>query len=957
MKRLSPSLALTLLLAALPALGQPVDLGPGVSGYTRFLVYPHLQKGFQALREAQQTLAYEEFEQALKLAPDSAVIAGYLVEAYRHFGDHDKARQLLQRQLARHPDDPRLRQALASLGPAAPTRPPAPQVTAGGAGDRAAELAAAPAPAPAPAPAVEAAPPRARAAATPDAASADARQTSRRDRASSAGGRPPSRSAPATTRLAALAPPAMPPANQAPQHGARAAYALADAAYKASATGDFAAAARDARQALQLQPDNADYRRLLAYALLETGAYADVEALAGERSSSDPAMVALADQARRQRAYVEFEAASRSLAAGDVDGAVTQAARGAQLAPATLAQQVQWLGALAAAQRWSALDDAASQVLQRPGMDDADIRLLRAHARQRLGRLDDANADYDRALALSSDPDTRSRNARLIVADAALAAGQTVRAEQLLAALSGPADAAVDARLRQASAGARRTLLPSPTVVPALATPRVVCVGSAHTPYCELWPGDAPADPGAVHADAALRAYAARSYAVAATQARSAVEQSPANRRYQLLLVRALLAADQPQQALERANEFLSHGEPEPELLALRSALHRQLEHPQAAAADARAALADPRLSVSSQIDLLLPSDPAQARAVFAAAQHSPMMGELSDTDAAYLAVRVGDDASAAQAFDRAAQHGQLPDHALLDAGYVAGRLGRSQVAVDYFKRAIDTAEAGRLALTPQRLFETRREVADRTRTWGAILSLGYRGVSPGGQMAGTPTTLGDSLQAGMELYWRPAGYRDGSYYELYGGGFQTPWAKGAAPSGGPTTQAMLGARVKPLSSLNLVLAIERRLKVGRLSSNDWLLRAGYSYTHGTDLRIDADSWFTVQVYAEAGRFLRAHRSYATFEANLGRSIRLNDIDAQLVLFPHLVLAADHDSKLAPGQRSASGAGIGVAARCWFNQDRYQAPRSYLDVSLQYRARLGGDARGKGVFLRATLNF
>ena len=118
----------------------------------------------------------------------------------------------------------------------------------------------------------------------------------------------------------------MPPANQAPQHGARAAYALADAAYKASATGDFAAAARDARQALQLQPDNADYRRLLAYALLETGAYADVEALAGERSSSDPAMVALADQARRQRAYVEFEAATlRGSTAGRIGGIVVSA--------------------------------------------------------------------------------------------------------------------------------------------------------------------------------------------------------------------------------------------------------------------------------------------------------------------------------------------------------------------------------------------------------------------------------------------------------------------------------------------------------------------------------------------------------------------------------------------------------------------------------------------------------
>ena len=110
-------------------------------------------------------------------------------------------------------------------------------------------------------------------------------------------------------------------------------------------------------------------------------------------------------------------------------------------------------------------------------------------------------------------------------------------------------------------------------------------------------------------------------------------------------------------------------------------------------------------------------------------------------------------------------------------------------------------------------------------------------------------------------------------------------------------------------------------------------------------------------MYAEAGRFLRAHRGYATFEADVGRSIRLKDIDARLVLFPHLVLAADHDSKLASGQRTASGAGVGLAARYWFNENRHQAPRSYVDVSLQYRARLGGGTRGKGVFLRITFNY
>ena len=954
MKRLSPTLALTLLLVAGPVLGQPIDLGPGVSGYTRFLVYPHLQKGFDALRDADQARAYDEFRQALRLAPDSAVIAGYLVEAYRQFGDTDKARQLLRQQIAKHPGDAALRRALANLEAVATPRTKAPQAQASAqATDPGSASGTMPgadqAGAVAPAPETPAQRALAQQGAGPSRAPAPQGAASRRT---------PSRGAiSASARLSRSAPPGAALA-AGPAAGRRgAAYDLADTAYKASAQGDFQSAARAARQAVQLEPDNGDYRRLLAYALLETGAYADVEAVAGQGQPSDPELTELSRQARQRRAYADFEAANRALAQGDVEQSIAQAARGAELAPGVLAHQVQWLGTLASASRWSALDAAASRVLERPGMDSADIRVLRAHARQRQNRLDDAVADFDRALALASDDSTRGRNVRLIAADAALAAGQDGRAEQLLAALSGPADAAVDTRRRQASAGKRRPMLPSPVIAPTLATPKVVCIGSSHTPYCELWPGEVSDDPGAASADAAVRAYAAASYADAASQARAAVEHAPANRRYQLLYVRALLAAGQPTQALDRANEFLARSDPEPEMLALRSQMHRQLQQPAAAAADARAALSDSRLSVSSQIDLLLPSDPAGARAVFEAARRSPMIEELSDTDAAYLAVRVGDDASAAQAFARAAERQQLPDHALLDAGYVSGRLGRSDVAVNYFKQAIDAAEAGRLALTPQRLFETRREVADRTRSWGATLSLGYRGVSPGGQLAGAPATIGDSLQAGMEVYWRPAGYRDGSYVELYGGGFQTPWAKGGAPSGGQTAQGMLGARVKPFRSTNLVLAVERRVKIGSLSSNDWLLRAGYSYTHGTDLRIDTDSWFTTQVYAEAGRFLRAHRGYATFEADVGRSIRLKDIDARLVLFPHLVLAVDHDSKLASGQRTASGAGVGLAARYWFNENRHQAPRSYVDVSLQYRARLGGGTRGKGVFLRITFNY
>ena len=943
MKRLPPILLVTLLMTALPAQAQSVDLGPNISGYTRFLVYPHLQKGFEAVRDGDRERAYREFEQAMKLAPDSVSITGYLADAYRRFGDTEKARRLLRNQLAKHPDDTSLREALTALAlprlatPAAisPSTQPAPQRNDIPISPTVPDRAKPPQQAPA-----------ARWAATP----------------------PPQLAAAPSRRRAKKAAVTVPRATQG-RHGTAAepanartpapdaAYRFADAGFKASASGDFELAAQAAREAVQRAPDNDSYRRLLAYALLETGAYTEAEATARGGARPDEALAAIAGQARQRRAYAEFETANRALADGDLATAIERARSGAELAPTNVAQQIQWLGMLAAAARWEDLDAAARPLPGHTDMDSAELLLLRAHARQRLGRQDDAVADYDRALAIASGNPTLRRNTRLIATDAALAAGQPDRADGLLAGLPEPTDPAIATRRQQAQAQGERSMIPNPAVTPVLVVPKVVCVGSNHTPHCELWPGEAPQDPGTGFADAALRAYGRQSYGEAVVQARNAVAHSPDNRRYQWLYVRALMADGSTAEALEAANGFLARPDPDAEMRALRSALHEALQQPQQARADAAAALADPRLSVSSQIDLLLPSDRQRARAVLDEARRSPVMRQLSDTDAAYLAVRVGDDVSAAQAFAQAKERHQLPTHALLDAGYVSGRLGQSDAAVDYFKRAIDAAEEGRLALTPQRLFETRREVADRSRTWGAVASVGYRGISPGGQLATAPAASGDSVQAGLELYWRPQGYRDGTYFELYGGGFQTLSAQGALASGGKTTQGMLGARVKPIRSTNLVLAVERRIKMGSLAINDWLLRAGYSYTHGTDLRMDAPSWFTTQVYAEAGRFIGSHRTYATFEADVGRSIKLDRLDPHLVLFPHVVLAADHDSKLAPGQRTASGVGFGVATRYWFNEARCCAPRSYLDVSLQYRAHLSGAGRGKGVFLRITLNY
>ena len=115
--------------------------------------------------------------------------------------------------------------------------------------------------------------------------------------------------------------------------------------------------------------------------------------------------------------------------------------------------------------------------------------------------------------------------------------------------------------------------------------------------------------------------------------------------------------------------------------------------------------------------------------------------------------------------------------------------------------------------------------------------------------------------------------------------------------------------------------------------------------------------WWTAQVYAEAGRFVKLKQNYATFEGQAGRSFRLDSIHPKLVIFPHVVLGADRNTGFEKGHEKAVGAGVGTSLRYWFNEDKYTAPRSYWDVSLQYRGRISGDERAKGVFLRLTLSY
>jgi len=114
--------AVLALMLALPPLAsaQDFDLGRDLTAYRRFLIYPHLQKGWESMQRGERDRALTEFEQARRLAPENASVALHLAAAYRKFGETSRAESVLREQLKRTPDDARLRAALTDLRATAP---------------------------------------------------------------------------------------------------------------------------------------------------------------------------------------------------------------------------------------------------------------------------------------------------------------------------------------------------------------------------------------------------------------------------------------------------------------------------------------------------------------------------------------------------------------------------------------------------------------------------------------------------------------------------------------------------------------------------------------------------------------------------------------------------------------------------------------------------------------------
>ena len=364
--------------------------------------------------------------------------------------------------------------------------------------------------------------------------------------------------------------------------------------------------------------------------------------------------------------------------------------------------------------------------------------------------------------------------------------------------------------------------------------------------------------------------------------------------------------------------------------------------------------------AIQAQINTLLELDrKPEARAIFDAALARGQLRSIREADLAYVAVAVGNDSVALQLFDRAKAHGALPPRATIDAGYTAMRQFQNPKAIAYLKEGIDAKADGRINIDDQKLFETRRTVADLTRVWGVNSSISYGkvGSAPNPFLTINSPASTYTSQLGTELYYRPEefGNRNGALFEVFGRMFETLYDEAGGPTGLRSTQGMVGARWKPFSEHNLVLEVDKLFKLGDAARDDTLLRAAYSYTVGTDLRAIDTHWPTWYIYTEVDRFFEKTQLIGLFEGRFGHSFRLDPISTNLVFFPHAVIAASYDDSFAI--HDAYSAGLGGSIRYWFGETKYVAPPSYWELTLQYRFRLAGDKRAEGIFAQTSINY
>ncbi|EGH65299.1 hypothetical protein PSYAC_10376, partial [Pseudomonas syringae pv. actinidiae str. M302091] len=323
-------------------------------------------------------------------------------------------------------------------------------------------------------------------------------------------------------------------------------------------------------------------------------------------------------------------------------------------------------------------------------------------------------------------------------------------------------------------------------------------------------------------AAAGYKALARGDNETAVSEARDAVRSFPKQMAYRKLLVSALIAQGQYAEARSAATEALALNGNDATLLAQRGQLRQRLGDRDGARKDFAQALAVGNLPLREQASLYAAM--GQPKEALQRLQKARDAGELQPGDEvqiAYFLSQAGDDRGALAEFKRVDRSSGLKPREVQDAAYSAMRSSDDAQAIAYFKRVLDYQQTGDLQMPDQQVFDTRRAVSDLSREWGLTNTTTYRGASTSSGLNGAPSSTTDSVQNSTEVFWRPLGYRNARFVELYGRVTDTLWSKdGDSDTGADALQGALGIRVKPFSAVNVIGALERTFPLGNSNAD-----------------------------------------------------------------------------------------------------------------------------------------
>jgi bacteriophage N4 adsorption protein A len=344
----------------------------------------------------------------------------------------------------------------------------------------------------------------------------------------------------------------------------------------------------------------------------------------------------------------------------------------------------------------------------------------------------------------------------------------------------------------------------------------------------------------------------------------------------------------------------------------------------------------------------------------------------------AYVCKAQEDNACVIRMFVRAKRNDRTRVSWSQDLAYAYSREGENDKAIDSFKMAIDSKmEAKPMASSrsyfhdPQRpeaiaqnnvsddeqIYMMRKQVREMARRYQFNAYQSYRTNAHQYTSAVTPGFATGGLipsQGGIEFLYQPPGigYRDGKTFRLFG---RVLWSNEpeSLDIDTSTTQGGVGIEYKPWREANVYVGLERLIKFGSESQNNWLARASWGYSDGYDMKPNQHAWNQTIIYADVGYFLQRDNIRSIY-AQLRQGRTYNFSNTTMVT-PHLTLAGrgqDPD----PFDASYLEAGVGVGVKYLFNETRHEAARSGVEFIVQYRKGVTDRVAG-GWVLTADLQF